>query len=150
MKNFIFTSILFALLLTVNAAPFQLNKRAITFGPCHLGIPTDLIDVKIGTDPPKSGKDESFDVSGNLTKDDITKGKTILQIQYGDENGFLIGDSYLQNFIDTIKAGTPFKISASNVTTPKLPDSYLLGVVVADPTDDPSTFNVFGCALASV
>ncbi|KAF0457827.1 hypothetical protein F8M41_001111 [Gigaspora margarita] len=84
MKNFIFASILFALLLTVNAAPFQLNKRAITFGPCNLGYPVDLLDVKIGTDHPESGKNESFDVSGSLTKNDITKDKTILEIAYGD------------------------------------------------------------------
>ncbi|RIB22249.1 hypothetical protein C2G38_2075945, partial [Gigaspora rosea] len=63
-EEFYFASILLALLLTVNAAPFQLNKRAITFGPCSSEDPVDLIYVKIGTDPPESGEKESFD-AGN-------------------------------------------------------------------------------------
>ncbi|KAF0562516.1 hypothetical protein F8M41_000024 [Gigaspora margarita] len=45
-EKFIFASILFALLLTVNAAPFQLNKRAITFGSCSdIGVPVDLLEA---------------------------------------------------------------------------------------------------------
>ncbi|RIB22260.1 hypothetical protein C2G38_2075976 [Gigaspora rosea] len=145
MKNFIFASILLALLLTVNAAPFQLNKRAITFGPCE--GPADLIDVKIGIDPPESGKKESFDVSGKLTKNDITNGKTILFIVYEDEEGKPFAEPYIQNFTDSIKAGNPFNISASDVPTPKLPDSYLLGVAVGDPFEDTTPF---GCAVATV
>ncbi|RIB22256.1 hypothetical protein C2G38_2033706 [Gigaspora rosea] len=146
MKNFIFASILLAFLLTVNAAPFQLNKRAITFGPCAASKgPVDLIDVKIGTDPPESEKKESFDVSGKLTKNDIIKDKTILLIEYFDEAGPL-AEPYIQNFTDSIKAGNPFNISASDVPIPKLPDSYFLGVAVGDPSED----TPFGCAVANV
>ncbi|RIB22258.1 hypothetical protein C2G38_2033707 [Gigaspora rosea] len=143
MKNFIFASILLALLLTVNAAPFQLNKRAITFGPCASKDPVDFIDVKIGTDSPKSGEKESFDVSGKLTIHDITNGKTVLLIEYLDEKGNQLADPYIQSFSDSIKAGNPFNISVSNIPTPKLPDSYFLGVVVGDDTP-------FGCAVVNV
>ncbi|KAF0485818.1 hypothetical protein F8M41_022745 [Gigaspora margarita] len=150
MKNFIFTSILFALLLTVNAAPFQLNKRAITFGSCSdIGVPADLLEVKIGTDHPEFGKNESFDASGTLTKNDITKDKPIFQIGYGDSKGYLIADPYIQNLTDSIKAGTPFNISASDVPTPKLPDSYTIVVIVGDPFDDPLSLP-FACAYATV
>ncbi|KAF0532267.1 hypothetical protein F8M41_011381 [Gigaspora margarita] len=148
MKNFIFASILFALLLTVNAASFQLNRRAITFGPCDVGYSADLLDVKIGTDPPESGKNESFDVSGTLTKNVITKGITILQIWYGDLNGILLDKPYIQIFTDSIKAGTQFNISVSDVPTPELPDSYFIGVLVGDP--DASGGVVFACASATV
>ncbi|RIB15451.1 hypothetical protein C2G38_2192344 [Gigaspora rosea] len=124
MKNFIFASILLALLLVVNAAPFQLNKRATTFGPCN--FTADFIDVKIRTDPPESGKKESFDVSGKLTKGDITKGISILVIVYLGEEGQL-DVPYVQNFTDSHKAGSPFNISAFDVPTPpQLPGSYNL------------------------
>ncbi|RIB07515.1 hypothetical protein C2G38_2113499 [Gigaspora rosea] len=148
MKNFIFASILFAILLTVNAARFQLNKKAITFGPCDSKVPVDLLDVKIGTNPPEPGKSESFDVSGKLTKNDITKGKTILLIEYINEYGNILVH-YSQNFTDSIKAGTPFNISAFDVPTPELLDSYVLGVAVGDPSDNPNKpAPFFGCALA--
>ncbi|RIB10847.1 hypothetical protein C2G38_2205041 [Gigaspora rosea] len=142
MKNFIFASILLALLLIVNAAPFQLNKRATTFDPCDFG---DFIDVNIRTDPPESGKKESYDVSGNLTQGDITKDISFLFIVYlGEEEQ--LGTPYFQNFTDSHKAGSPFKISASDVPTPtQLPDSYRLEVAVGDPD---KTF--FGCAVATV
>ncbi|KAF0552795.1 hypothetical protein F8M41_021037 [Gigaspora margarita] len=146
MKNFIFASILFALLLTVNAAPFQLNKRAITFVSCDLHFPVDLIEVKIGTDHPEFGKNVSFDVSGTFTKNDITKGETILQIEYGYSNGSLIADPYFQNFTDSTKAGTPFNISAQ-VPTPELPDSYEIDVYVE--SSKPSG-GLFACSYATV
>ncbi|KAF0485817.1 hypothetical protein F8M41_022744 [Gigaspora margarita] len=148
MKNFIFASILFALLLTVNAAPFQLNKRAIIFGPCNHEPPVDSLEVKIGADPPEFGKNESFDASGTLTKNDITKDKTIFQIQYEDSDGNLIAVPYVQNFANSIKARTPFNVSASDVPTPKLPDSYLIAVLVGDP--DASGGVIFACASAAV
>ncbi|RIB26220.1 hypothetical protein C2G38_2163890 [Gigaspora rosea] len=120
MKNCIFAYILFALLLAVNTASFQLNKRDITFGPCDTGYPIDLLNVKI-TDPPEPDY-ESFDVSGNLTKNDIIKNQTLLII-----------------------AGTPFNISASDVPTSELPYSYFLIVCVAY-----SDYKLFACAVATV
>ncbi|RIB16982.1 hypothetical protein C2G38_2188536 [Gigaspora rosea] len=101
MKNFIFAFILFVLLLTVNAAPFQLSKRAITFKPCDTNLHYS-ITVNIGTDPPESGKNK-------------------------DKHN--IADSY-RTFNHSFKAGTPFNISASNVPTPELPDPYTIVVVV--------------------
>ncbi|RIB05850.1 hypothetical protein C2G38_2047265 [Gigaspora rosea] len=139
--NFIFAFILFALL-TVNAAPFQLSKRAITFGSCgdaHEPIP--LLNVKIGTNPPESEKSESFEVSGKVTKVDIPDQATI-NIVYFDNDRKNLGN-YFKTFNETIKAGTPFKISLSDVPTPRLPHSYELKVYV----DDESTL---ACANAIV
>ncbi|RIB27140.1 hypothetical protein C2G38_2161313 [Gigaspora rosea] len=144
MKNFIFSFILFALLLTVNADPFQLNKRPITFEACDPKL--DLLTVKIRTNPPEIGKSESFDVSGNLTKNDITINQTFLIIEYQNVIGAPIADDYIQTFNNSFKAGTPFKISASDVPTPKLPDIYMLGVGVGNNKSD----DMFACVYALV
>ncbi|KAF0536464.1 hypothetical protein F8M41_009132 [Gigaspora margarita] len=144
MKNFIFAFILFALL-TVNAAPFQLNKRATTFDNCTGFGFVDSLTVKIGTDPPVSGKNESFDVSGKLTKNDITKNQTLLAIAYEDTAGELIADAYIQAFNNSIKAGTQFTISASDVPTPDLPNKYSLIVAVVDPAFE----GIIACATAN-
>ncbi|RIB03382.1 hypothetical protein C2G38_2049316 [Gigaspora rosea] len=144
MKNFIFTFILFVLLLTVNVAPFQLNKRAITFKPC---ISLKLtVDVEIGPNPPESGKSESFNVSGSLMSP-ITNNTTLI-ITYSGINGGQIGDKYFQNFTHSIIPGTPFEISASDVPTPELPDTYLLEVEVGERID--SGLVTYACAVAEV
>ncbi|RIB30663.1 hypothetical protein C2G38_1533121 [Gigaspora rosea] len=147
MKNFIFASILLAIILTVNAAPFQLNKRALTFGHCDvLKEPADLLDVEIVPITPVFGRNESFHVSGKLTKHDIIADQTILLIKYQDETGKDLDQPYAQAFTRSIKAGNAFRITASRVYTPKLPRKYLLGVIVGDP----SNAAPFGCALAKV
>ncbi|RIB20655.1 hypothetical protein C2G38_1174579 [Gigaspora rosea] len=147
MKNFIFASILFALLLTVNAAPFQkLNKRALNFGPCYPDV--DSLDINVRPDPPESEKLASFYVSGNLTKNDIIDGITILLIQYADFLGNPIPDaSYYRHFTDSFKAGTPFYISESDLLIPELPDSYQLLVKVGDDADNSV---LFACAFVIV
>ncbi|KAF0504383.1 hypothetical protein F8M41_019535 [Gigaspora margarita] len=150
MKNSIFTFILFALLLTVNAAPFQLNKRLITFKTCALENPVDLLTVKIGNNPPVSENSESFDVSGKLTKNDITKDKTLLFVVFGDKTGRNIGKIYTQTFNDPVMAGAPFNISASDVPTPKLPDPYFLQIIVGNPDGSNETVTFFACAIAIV
>ncbi|RIB07916.1 hypothetical protein C2G38_2213047 [Gigaspora rosea] len=118
------------MVMQLNAAPFQLNKRVITFGSCDRKD-VDLLDVKIGTDPPESGKSKSFDISGKLTINDITKDKTILLIAYGGEDGNLLADPYFfKIFTDLIKAGE---------------------VAVGDISNDPNNSGTtFGCALATV
>ncbi|KAF0479085.1 hypothetical protein F8M41_023895 [Gigaspora margarita] len=151
MKNFIFTFILFTFLLTVNAAQFQLNKRAITFQVCSPDFTSEFVNATIGTDPPKAGNPESFNVSGTLTKCNITKGQTFLRIGYTDFSIKPIGDYYVQNFTDNFKVGTPFMISASNVPTPQqLPGQYIIVVDVGDPTRDPNKPVIFGCAFAVI
>ncbi|KAF0504380.1 hypothetical protein F8M41_019532 [Gigaspora margarita] len=153
MKNFIFASILLALLLTVNAAPYQLNKRATTFNPCpsDQAPNAEAITVTIGTDPPKQGEPEKFDVSGTLTKHDISKEKTFLGIGYADTSKNPIGNPFVQNFTQDFKSGSQFTISASDVPTPKdLPSPYVIAVIVGDPTGDPTKPDVYGCAFAIV
>ncbi|RIB13418.1 hypothetical protein C2G38_2098347 [Gigaspora rosea] len=152
MKNFIFASILFVLLLTVNAVPHQLNKRAITFGPC----PTkgtgsiDPLNVTIGSDTPKPGTSESFSISGTLTKKNIVQNITLLEIAYKDKHGQLIADPYNQTFTDSINAGNDFNASLAVFPTPELPDSYNLEVMVGDPLNGTTRLNIFACALATV
>ncbi|RIB24789.1 hypothetical protein C2G38_610792 [Gigaspora rosea] len=140
MKNFIFASILLALLLTVNAATF---RRALTFVPCDL---KNAVNVAIVPKIPKSGKNESFHISGILTEHDITAQKTKLSIAYEDINGKGLGKPYTQPFTASTKAGNPFSLSATRVPTPKLPSSYLIKVAV----EDPSNAIPLGCALARV
>ncbi|KAF0507916.1 hypothetical protein F8M41_018872 [Gigaspora margarita] len=149
MKNFIFAFILFALLLTANAAPFQLNKRATTtFGPCNTTDPVDLLNVDIGTDPPVSGKDETFYVSGEMTKLDIAP-FTILMINYYDTEGNSFNASF-RDFGKTIKAGIQF-LKVITDPAPNLPDKYEIRVTVESCTDTANcgALHVFACASAN-
>ncbi|CAG8747330.1 19056_t:CDS:2, partial [Dentiscutata erythropus] len=122
MNNFIFVFILFAIFLTVNAAPFQLNKRAITFNPCPNII--DSLTVVMQPDPffQDSGEKGSIDVP------------------------------YIQTFSGLYLHGSPFSISASNVSIPIfLPHSYLIAVSVGDRTNNPmNPMNQYGCAFVNV
>ncbi|KAF0395179.1 hypothetical protein F8M41_010279 [Gigaspora margarita] len=147
MKNFIFVFILFALLLTVNAVPFQLNKRTTSFSPCP--FKTDPLNVTISPDPPESGKKEIFSISGTLTNHKIKKDKTILEIMYIDLSLTPIGDNYNQTFSQSIKAGEPFAVDVEIFSTPQLPSSYYIGIAVGDPTKDPKKpLNIYACAYA--
>ncbi|GBC04779.1 hypothetical protein RclHR1_05870003 [Rhizophagus clarus] len=134
----------------INAVPHQFRKRTTTFNPCPVeGV--DPLTVSISPDPPVSGKTETYTVSGTLTKGDITADKTIVGIAYADTAKNPIGDPYTKIFTQSFKSGTPFTITADDVTTPQLPDSYFIGVVVGDPTDDPKNpLDVYGCAFAVV
>ncbi|PKY47875.1 hypothetical protein RhiirA4_463264 [Rhizophagus irregularis] len=79
----------------------------------------------------------------------ITAKKTILGIGYANLARQPIGKPYIQVFTDSYKAGKPFSITAKNVPTPKLPDSYIIGVVVGDPTSNSKKpLDVYGCAYA--
>ncbi|RIB25835.1 hypothetical protein C2G38_2030718 [Gigaspora rosea] len=149
MKNFIFAFILFAFLLTANAAPFKLNKRTTSFSPCPFeGV--DPLTVSMTPDPPESGTDEIFDVTGILTKHGIIKDKTILGIAYADLDRNPIGDPYSATFNESYKAGDAFSVSAS-VPTAHLPGSYYIGVIVGDPTNDPEKpLDIYACAFAHV
>ncbi|KAF0535227.1 hypothetical protein F8M41_009690 [Gigaspora margarita] len=150
MKNFIFAFILFALLLTVNAAPFKFNKRTTTFSACPNFPNAEPLNVSITPDPPKSGTDEKFGVSGALTKHDIVKNKTILGIAYADLQQKPIGDPYHSAFNESYKAGKEFSVSA-DFSAPQLPVSYFIAVAVGDPTGDPKNpLDVYGCAYALI
>ncbi|RIB21996.1 hypothetical protein C2G38_2033935 [Gigaspora rosea] len=143
MKNFIFAFILFALLLTVNAAPFKLNKRSTSFVPWGRGY--DTLKVSITPDPPVSEKDEKYDVSGTLTRLNITKDKSFLKFMYTGLNYYVIY-FYTSTFNESYKVGDPFSVSA-NVPTPQLPDSYYIFVTVGDPIN---LLNTYASAFAKV
>ncbi|RIB19356.1 hypothetical protein C2G38_2083318 [Gigaspora rosea] len=149
MKNFIFAFILFAHLLTINVAPFKLNKRT-TFYPCSVQS-VDLFIVSIVPDPPESGKGETFYVSVTLTKHEIIKNKTFLGISYAGLDGTSLGDPYYSTFTESYKAGDLFSVTLSDVPTPQLPDAYYIGVTVGDPTNDPKNpLDIYGCVYAEV
>ncbi|RIB00310.1 hypothetical protein C2G38_2234786 [Gigaspora rosea] len=131
MKNFIFVSILLALLLTVNAAPFQPNKRVLSFHPCNLQPHVDYIDVIGQPNTPVSRRYQSFFVFGKLTEHNIIANQTVLYIEYQHEqNGSKIGREWFSYFNTSINAGHPFNRWADDVPTPTLPRSYLLVVIV--------------------
>ncbi|CAG8729801.1 9745_t:CDS:1, partial [Dentiscutata heterogama] len=129
--------------------PFQLSKRTTAFNACPVeGV--DPLTVAIIPDPLRSNTPAEFDVSGTLSHD-ITSGTTILGIGFADEAKNPLGEPYTQTFDQSVKAKSPFSITAKSVPVPELPSSYLIGVVVGDPTDDPKNpIDVYGCAFASV
>ena len=141
--NFIFVFVLLVTLSMVNAIP--LNKRATIFDACPVDPPISPLTVSITPDPPVAGQDEKFVVSGTL-KHDITASVTILVIGFTADGTSPLIDPYTQNFTESVKAGTKFSITADKVPTPsQFPSSYLITVIVGDPTKiDP-----YGCAFAT-
>ncbi|CAG8767621.1 11906_t:CDS:2, partial [Dentiscutata erythropus] len=143
---------LLAIFLTVNAVPFKFNKRATTFNPCRPrnGTYADPLTVAIQPDPVVSNGTAQFNVSGTLTKYNITAGKTMLGIGFGDSAKQPIGHPYNLTFDKSHVVGCPFSILASNVSVPTLPNSYIIAVIVGEPTGDPKNpYSVYGCALAN-
>jgi protein involved in polysaccharide export with SLBB domain len=142
-RNLIFTFILFATFSIINAVP-QFRKRETPFYRCAVG---DLLTVKVSPDPLVSEQPATYTVSGTLSND-ITAGKTILEIVYDEPEQYL-EEPFIQILTDSYKAGTPFNTTAKDVPTPKFPDSYFIGVMIADPTDDPKQpLDVYGCAFS--
>ncbi|CAG8521819.1 6516_t:CDS:2 [Dentiscutata heterogama] len=149
MKNFIFVFSLFAIFLTVNAVPFQLSKRTTTFKACPVEGVSQLT-VGINPDPLVSGNPADFNVSGTLSHG-LTAGITILRIAFADLFENPIGDHYSKIFDESFKAGNPLSIIVKSVLVPSLPSSYIIGVAVGDPTNDPNNpLKVYGCAFAVV
>ncbi|KAF0548138.1 hypothetical protein F8M41_026351 [Gigaspora margarita] len=97
--NFIFAFILFALILTANAAPFNPNKTITSFITCPFdpSYGVDILYVTMRPDPPESGKNERFDIFGTLTNHDITKGTTIIGI-YANQSLGSIGTPYSSQY----------------------------------------------------
>ncbi|RGB36471.1 hypothetical protein C1646_758114 [Rhizophagus diaphanus] len=104
----------------INAIPHQLRKRGTLFNRCH---PFTTPDPPVYEKPATYICCSIYTVSGTLIKD-ITAEKTILLVDYGD---FAAKKPYI---LSHIKQGYPFTITAKDVPTLKLPDSYLIGAVV--------------------
>ncbi|CAG8623418.1 7658_t:CDS:2, partial [Dentiscutata erythropus] len=124
--------------------PFQLNKKATNFQLCVQDYfdPFVLFTVAMQPDPLVSDESAQFNVSGTLTKKNITAGQTILEIVFAP---------YIQIFDKSYDAGIPFAIFALNVSVPTLPDSYYNLVFVGDPTSDPKyPLDIYGCARAAM
>ncbi|RIB00357.1 hypothetical protein C2G38_2234593 [Gigaspora rosea] len=149
MKNFIFVSILLALLLTVNAAPFQLNKRVLNFHACLThGPPYDVLNVRAVPRSPVSGVNVSFTVSGSLTQHVITRHRTLLEIWYQDDvtGDRIPGGTYQEYFTNS---ANPFTISA-NVLTPHLPRPRQTTLFVVVGEHSQAHLIPFGCAQSLV
>ncbi|RIB15522.1 hypothetical protein C2G38_2092958 [Gigaspora rosea] len=100
-------------------------------------------------DPLISNGTAQFNVSGTLTKNDITLDNTTLRISFADMKQVPpISDPYFKTFNKSYAAGTPFSIYVSDVSVPTLPDLYHVIVVVGDPTDD--SIVIYGCAFAEI
>ncbi|RIB10812.1 hypothetical protein C2G38_2205154 [Gigaspora rosea] len=141
MKNFIFTFILFAIILTVNAVLFQLNKRRnfISCPPNYQGFNVTFSPNSFPQKP-----EVEYNVSGILTHN-ITKDRTVLGIWYTDSSkSFGLGDTYFQNFTKSYKAKPPFVITASEIA-PELPIHFFIQISVADPANEPNKYIIYAC-----
>ncbi|PKY47877.1 hypothetical protein RhiirA4_463267 [Rhizophagus irregularis] len=125
-RNLIFAFILFATFSIINAVPHQFRKRETAFYECGTSDPLHVI---VSPDPPVSEQPATYTVSSTLSND-ITAGKTILEIIYDEMSDQYLDEPFIQVFTDSYKAGTPFNTTAKDVPTPKLPDSYYIVVVV--------------------
>jgi hypothetical protein len=144
-RNFIFVFILLATFSIVNAIPLQ--KRETVFGKCppipQLPIQPDQISVSISPDPVVPGQDDTFTVSGTLSKEITDEYKLV--IGFAD----LTGKSYAVYVEDLppTKPKTPFNVVKTEAVPADLPGSYAIGVGVAKLSNPP---DVIGCALAVV
>ncbi|CAG8510925.1 143_t:CDS:1, partial [Dentiscutata heterogama] len=140
---------LFATFLTVNAVPFQPNKRAITFRPCPNNFPIDPLIVEMVPETLSGNELVKFNVSGIITLYDITKNKTFLDISFSDVENYREPTFFVYNkpFDQSYAAKSQFSIHVSDVNIPALPKNYFISVTVEEPEPDPLTI---GCASASV
>ncbi|RIB07664.1 hypothetical protein C2G38_2113129 [Gigaspora rosea] len=146
MKNFIFVFILFATLLTVNAAPYQFDKRATPFKRCPDDLPSP--NVIMTPDPLVAGESANFNVSGILFTD-IYAGIAVLRIRFFSDptRQTLIANPYYQDFTELFPAYTPFTIVAPKVDIPNnLTNKYTIEVVIGSEKVD----DIYGCSLANV
>ncbi|CAG8590231.1 26050_t:CDS:2 [Dentiscutata erythropus] len=131
MKTFIFVFSLFAIFLTANADPFQLNSCTPDVMPLIVGITVA---------PPVASKPEVLILSGSLDNGNkITANKTIIQIGFFNLSGSPISNYYNQTFNGTYNGATEFDVNVRNVPIPAVSDSYTIGVFVGDP-ENPTPF----------
>jgi hypothetical protein len=144
-RNFIFVFILLAALSMVNAIPLQ--KRTTDFGKCppipQLPVQPEQISVSISPDPVVPGKDDTFTVTGTLSKD-ITEDYNLV-IGFADLTGKTYG-VFVQKMPPT-KAKTQFSVTDTVQVPADLPAAYAIGVGVSTLSNPP---DVIGCALAVV
>ncbi len=144
-RNFIFVFILLATLSLVNAIPLQ--KRTTNFGKCppipKIPIQPDTISVSISPDPVVAGKDDTFTVSGTLSKEITENHKLIIGIAN------LKGQT-IQVFVEDVpptKPNTKFEVTKTETIPSNLPESYAIGVGISTLDNPP---DIIGCALAIV
>jgi hypothetical protein len=146
-RNFIFVFILLATLSMVNAIPLQ--KRATVFGKCppipDLPTQPEEISVSISPDPVVPGQNDTFTVSGTLSKEITDEYKLLIGL--ADLQGLPYA-AYAQDIPPT-KPNTSFNVVKKIESIPKdLPKAYAIGVAVAKLSSNPP--DGIGCALAIV
>src|ERR1043165_687473 len=121
-RNFIFVFILLAVLSMVNAIPLQ--KRETEFGKCppipKLPSQPDPISVSISPDPVVPGQNDTFPVSGTLSKEITPEYK--LEIAFGDLTGKILA-IYIEDVPPT-QPKTPFNVVVAELVPEDLPTAY--------------------------
>jgi hypothetical protein len=144
-QTLIFVVILLATLSMVNAIPYyHLNKRAATFGPCAQEAPFP-ITVSFQPDPPVSGQDCTFTVTGAINSG-INAGAKLVVI-YLDSGNIPINEPTI---IDICSTGDTCPITSLNLvrTIPipaGLPATYSIFVTVTDENSNP-----LGCTVGKI
>jgi len=149
-QTIIFAFILLAALSMVNAIP--LHKRETEFFQCPKG--SQIEDVTISPDPPESGKNVNFKISGTA-EETIPEGSTLfiafVNLDSTPDAPKFIGEPFSAQVCDGDKfkcpvgQGSTFEKSVDIAAPNNLPTAYVIVVAVTDKDK-----NIVGCAYTVV
>ncbi|RIA99327.1 hypothetical protein C1645_811563 [Glomus cerebriforme] len=89
-------------------------------------------------------------VEGVILDYDITSDKTEIMILFADSKYNIIDKLYIKDLESYHLKQASFSIDVSDVLTPQLPSEYVIGVIIADKTDDPNKpAAVYACVYAT-
>jgi hypothetical protein len=152
-QTIIFAFLVLVTLSMVNAVPhgLRLDKRETKFLECPKGA---HLNVKVSPDPPVSGQNGIFDVSGK-PNEAVPQGSEIVIVfvdtDSSPENPDFIGEPFVAQLCDDqdakcpIESGKSFSKKVAVRNPDNLPNSYLMVVIVSDPLK-----KVLGCAYSVV
>ncbi|CAG8573603.1 19999_t:CDS:1 [Cetraspora pellucida] len=149
---FIHLFLLVALFVTnaVNAAvPKKRPIPTIFDGRCRVNeTDVEQIRANVNPDPVVAGKNVTFSVSGLLSQD-IGDNGTVL-VGFKDDLGFTIGN-VASAPVPPTKAGNEFSVDVTVEAPTVLTDSYLMQVLVVNPSNPPDPQkDIVGCTVAVV
>jgi hypothetical protein len=139
-QNIIFVALLLATLSMVNAVPYQLRKRAISFADCASGSPIPLT-VTAQPDTPTAGEALTLTITGTPTNDLDTGSNLTIQMDENDPDTVDFCTS--EGITCPVTAGTAFT-TTQQVTVPDTAPSTIT-VTLTD-----ATGAVVGCSEGTV
>ncbi|RIA97754.1 hypothetical protein C1645_813626 [Glomus cerebriforme] len=136
-QNFISVFILLSTLLMVNAAPYQLNKRATKFIACPVKPTPPLFNnIILSPDPIVKGSNVTITASGSISVDIPKNIDVLAQVAFLDKDGILLADLDFVEFCSIegincpVKAGTNFEIVLNDIQVPDSNDLDAMTVAV--------------------